>query len=452
MKLIVDKLGRIDHAEIEIKPLTVFVGENNTNKTWAAYCLYGLARHLSWTWSDPTGHEFGHGILPVRGDAKDAIDEAARRASSDIPSEVDTYGLVVSRHEIIGPPTSPMEFIADTKLVREVLRLPNDVAFDGRASLRVEPAEFVAGEWEARITRSTSTRLVTTQFGAGHKAHSFAWRPSGGDTPQAMNDHIVDLIRAFGYRFMGPGTILALPSERKALVTLYKTLRTESDRMLPQPVVEFIDFLKTCENVAQHRDDLYFDDAVGYLEASILGGSIRFESAAAGTRLTYVPKTGEALPMHTTSSMVRALAGLDVYLRYWAQPGDLLIIDEPEMNAHPDAQLRITELLAYLVHKGVRVVLTTHSPYVLDHLATLVEASRLGGDARAGIVQKLRLKNDEALLEPEQLAVYRFDLDGNVTSIFDPETRSIDPSTFSDVGDAETNLFSDVLAAGRRGD
>ena len=44
MDLILDKLGRIDHAEIEIRPLTVFVGENNTNKTWAAYCLYGLAR------------------------------------------------------------------------------------------------------------------------------------------------------------------------------------------------------------------------------------------------------------------------------------------------------------------------------------------------------------------------------------------------------------------------
>ena len=44
MDLILDKLGRIEHAEIEIRPLTVFVGENNTNKTWAAYCLYGLAR------------------------------------------------------------------------------------------------------------------------------------------------------------------------------------------------------------------------------------------------------------------------------------------------------------------------------------------------------------------------------------------------------------------------
>jgi predicted ATPase len=154
--------------------------------------------------------------------------------------------------------------------------------------------------------------------------------------------------------------------------------------------------------------------------------------------------------MHAASSLVRALAGLDVYLRYWAQPGDLLVIDEPEMNAHPDAQLRITELLAYLVNKGVRVVLTTHSPYVLDHLGTLVEACRLEGDARTRIVRSLRLQSDEALLQPEQLAVYRFDLDGKVASVFDQETRVIDSSVFSDVGDAEANLFSEVLAAERR--
>ena len=43
MKLIVNKLGRIDHAEIDVRNLTVFVGPNGTNKTWTAYALYGLA-------------------------------------------------------------------------------------------------------------------------------------------------------------------------------------------------------------------------------------------------------------------------------------------------------------------------------------------------------------------------------------------------------------------------
>ena len=47
MRLKVTNLGKIKSADIEIKPLTVFVGENNTNKTWTAYALYGLLRGVA---------------------------------------------------------------------------------------------------------------------------------------------------------------------------------------------------------------------------------------------------------------------------------------------------------------------------------------------------------------------------------------------------------------------
>ena len=45
MFLEVKKLGRIKEAKLEIKPLTIFVGENNTNKTWLAYLLYGIFQY-----------------------------------------------------------------------------------------------------------------------------------------------------------------------------------------------------------------------------------------------------------------------------------------------------------------------------------------------------------------------------------------------------------------------
>jgi predicted ATPase len=186
------------------------------------------------------------------------------------------------------------------------------------------------------------------------------------------------------------------------------------------------------------------------LEGHLLGGVVDYERRGSDVRLFFTMNDGQKLPMEASSSLVRALSGLDLYLRHWANRGDLVILDEPEMNAHPDAQLGIVELLAYLVNNGVRVVVTTQSPYMVDHLGTLVEASRLEGDARRSIVGKLRLKDEQALISPDKLAVYRFGLDGKVTSIFDEETRSIDPSIFSEVGAREANLFSEILAAERR--
>ncbi|MFI5458044.1 MAG: hypothetical protein ACHRXM_21615 [Isosphaerales bacterium] len=47
MELHVSNLGRIKEAKLDIRPLTVFIGPNHTNKTWTAYSLYGIARDLA---------------------------------------------------------------------------------------------------------------------------------------------------------------------------------------------------------------------------------------------------------------------------------------------------------------------------------------------------------------------------------------------------------------------
>ncbi len=52
MKIKVQDLGIIDKAEIDLRPLTVFIGDNGTGKTWTAYTLssvfsgYGCRKYL----------------------------------------------------------------------------------------------------------------------------------------------------------------------------------------------------------------------------------------------------------------------------------------------------------------------------------------------------------------------------------------------------------------------
>jgi predicted ATP-dependent endonuclease of OLD family len=47
----------------------------------------------------------------------------------------------------------------------------------------------------------------------------------------------------------------------------------------------------------------------------------------------------------------------------------LLIIDEVEASLHPRAQRRLTRFLLWLSrHRRVQVILSTHSPYVLEEL------------------------------------------------------------------------------------
>ncbi len=46
MKFQIQNLGTIRNTTLDLRPLTVIVGPNNTNKTYLAYCVHGLIRAI----------------------------------------------------------------------------------------------------------------------------------------------------------------------------------------------------------------------------------------------------------------------------------------------------------------------------------------------------------------------------------------------------------------------
>ena len=94
------------------------------------------------------------------------------------------------------------------------------------------------------------------------------------------------------------------------------------------------------------------------------------------------------LDMAHSSSMVGEIAPLVLYLKGGIEPGDTLFIEEPEAHLHPAAQTQMAEILAAMVRAGIRVVITTHSDWLLDAIANLVRH----GETNSG--NELSLKED----------------------------------------------------------
>ena len=65
--------------------------------------------------------------------------------------------------------------------------------------------------------------------------------------------------------------------------------------------------------------------------------------------------------MDESSSSVRSLLDIGFYLKHIAKKGDLLMIDEPELNLHPENQRRVARLIAKLVNYGIKIFVTTIS-------------------------------------------------------------------------------------------
>ena len=105
-----------------------------------------------------------------------------------------------------------------------------------------------------------------------------------------------------------------------------------------------------------------------------------------------------------SSSCVRSLLDLGYYIKHIAQKNDLLMIDEPEMNLHPENQRKIARLFAALANIGINVYITTHSDYILREFSTLVVLSNK--DERIKKIVKEEKYRDLELLSPDVIKTY----------------------------------------------
>jgi len=111
----------------------------------------------------------------------------------------------------------------------------------------------------------------------------------------------------------------------------------------------------------------------------------------------------------------------------WERPKRPLFIhiEEPETHLHPSAQIAITKLIAYLCNKGFRLIITTHSVFVLYVLNNLVLAAQNLPDQNFEDMPDASVR-----LSSDQLSAYLFS-DGTAISIRDPDSGQLDESRLS---------------------
>ena len=152
------------------------------------------------------------------------------------------------------------------------------------------------------------------------------------------------------------------------------------------------------------------------------------------------------LPLMRTSSMVSELAPVVLYLRYLVQPGDVLIIEEPESHLHPAMQAVFARELARLARSGIRILVTTHSEWLLDQFANLVRLSELPEDKRK------EFPGADAALRPEQFGAWLFKPKQRPKGSVVEEIR-VDPDTgglLADYSDIAEQLYNEWARIGNR--
>ena len=75
------------------------------------------------------------------------------------------------------------------------------------------------------------------------------------------------------------------------------------------------------------------------------------------------------IPSVNVASGIKALSIVEMlYKADYIDSDTLLILDEPETNLHPTWQIAYAKAICQLVSEGARILITTHSPYMLEAL------------------------------------------------------------------------------------
>ena len=225
--------------------------------------------------------------------------------------------------------------------------------------------------------------------------------------------------------------IFLIPAERNGLHLFFRELSTRRTALLHHaskenininellkdviksryaiPIAHYIDWLNDMADMKKSRSGDFRRYAL-QLQQTLARGAYKVDAQTGSVEFKpyQIKRDGvktNFMGLHITSSTVKSLFGLWFYLEYQAKKGDILMIDEPELNIHPENQRRIARLLAELVNAGLNVVISTHSDYMVREFNSLI---MLAQDEDKSLREKHQYK-DKEILTTEQVGAYLFD-------------------------------------------
>jgi hypothetical protein len=393
LRIEIENFGPIASGSFELRPLTLFIGPNNTGKSYAATLAHSIVRTVPRTMFFEKREISREISLPIQ---EMLFQFLSKYLKEEMPDRLYVYFNCKNLRDLIS------RFASEEKAHVYVYSRDSE---NWWASLKGN-----GSRWSVEVNASGLAK-IELQYEEEEVLT--------GELPIVR----FPVAKAIGL----PNFSYYLPAARSGVLQGWRALTAEAVRRvsrwagikeirvpaLPGLIGEFLEELIHASEGLRRRSRVGegaspFQIALEVLEGDLLKGTVDF-SYPDGVPVpeivyrTRVKRKKLEIPIQRASSTVGELAPLVLWIKYLLRPGGMLVIEEPEAHLHPENQRRVARALVRLVRAGVTVLCTTHSPLILHQVSNHILASRADPARR----KELGF-TEEDLLREEEVGAYLF--------------------------------------------
>ena len=457
IKATFEKIGPIEKAELELGDLTIIAGQNNTGKTYLVYTLYGFLEFFRRAHFD--FHHFARKgkIYP------DELNDKVKKLATQIEKKGNIRISDKEYKELHKIIIQKKYLDFSSELISDVFSSPKDEFEDAQFSFKVENEDvpipnniYIPGAKRGGVSLKSyfeDRELIFELYNSGNIEF-----PSKA----IIRGVYLSLIR-MTQRYFPEAFILS--AERFGISLFYKELDFTKNRLVEelqklsdkkefnpfvfleresaryaQPIKDNIDFTRDLARIQKRKSELQTDKF--HSIDRIMDGYYKLKN----DEIRFISKKRIAgrfdIPLHLASSSARGVSDLYFYLKHVAKEGQLLIIDEPESHLSPTNQILMARLLVFCVKSGLKVLITTHSDYMIKEINNLIMLNgNFEGKDRFLRTNKKDYTEDDCL-NPKSVKAY-ICKDGTLHPC-EVDERGIDMPVFDDAIDKINRISNDL--------
>lgn len=437
MNFNVSNLANVKNADIDLKPLTIFVGKNGTNKSYMAHLVYELYKEIS--------NLEDRSYFGSNGNSKSAMDiilsynktnlrDKALFINSKMLEKKDVIETVQIgledyeeqtftqyKYKFNFNDTYDADFFRDIyNYVLEALLLKINKSYNYSGKKVLDNIKFaqdnikdifinnvfliraISDEQAIHKLLNTIFTKVFIHLQKHAECNEQFYFPSSRTGFVLAFDEIVSGV--FRDRFGGQPTATKLTQPTIDFLSNFAEIKTGKFR---DDNNSYGLFLFSEENHVSEKHSI--KELISYLEKYVIKGEI-IEARNTDDYTQYYLKTEDntKLDLHVTSSATIELLPLIVFLKHFTKiKNRFLVIEEPEAHLHPRAQILMARFIVMLVNAGAKILITTHSDYMLEEFNNCINLY----NSTPELIKEHSLDDgmgEKIYLKEEDIAVYLF--------------------------------------------